>query len=194
MLIASLISLLLTGPDTTSAVVSHTVKLGLTTTANGQMPTLALERQLRPRLTLQSRLGYGARTFREFYTEPLPNDPLHSEPYSRRVRQAEASAQLRYFLGRHPQPLTGVYAGLGIGLAHVREVATRPQGTVEKRTRLLLYPQLLVGGQCVFGRHFLLDAFLGLGVAQRQDFAFVAHPRNVWDFYAANGLQVGYAF
>ncbi|RYU83340.1 DUF3575 domain-containing protein [Hymenobacter persicinus] len=179
-------------PDSTGTPVPNSLKLGVTTAANGQLSTLALERQLRPRLTLQARLGYGARTFSESYSLPGPGP--NTVPYTRRVRQAEATAHLRYYIGRHPKPLSGWYAGLGLGLARLREEGTRPQSAAETRTRLLLCPQVQVGGQYVFGRHFLLDVFLGLGAAQQRSFSFAPTPRRFWDFYAANGLQVGYAF
>jgi hypothetical protein len=185
-----------TQPDTTAPALrpAPSLKLGVQTSNNGLLPTLSYERPLRPRLTLQASLGYGAHTFTEYYAQPLPDDPWHSASYARRVRQSEARAQLRYYIGRHPKPLTGLYAGLGLGLARVWEEATRPLAAGQTRTRLQLFPQLQVGGQYVVGRHLLLDIFLGLGAAQQQDFAFAPRSGKFWDFYAANGLQVGYAF
>ncbi|KAA9333313.1 hypothetical protein F0P96_10095 [Hymenobacter busanensis] len=111
-----------------------------------------------------------------------------------------AEAQIRYYALPGKQALTGLYAGLGIGVAYEnfwRDYASFP-GVADSFTEIHTPVSCRLGYQFRLGPRFLLECALGLDVNANP--GAPKDPNRQWTFLteaqvtSARSLQVGYRF
>ncbi|SHJ22638.1 Outer membrane protein beta-barrel domain-containing protein [Hymenobacter daecheongensis DSM 21074] len=182
-------------PDTTAAPAprTHALKLGLRTTAGqGLLPTAGYEWQLRPRLSLQTSLGYTGSTWHGGYSYVNDDYTISNYSYTLRARHLTAAAELRYYFQRTKPALLGWYAGVGLGTSYNQfTYAASNHPTTTTSSTLTIRPQLRLGRQWSLGQRLLLDTYLGLDMNQQY---FSRSWRNRWQATGVAGFQLGYRF